>query len=106
MSKDPAMSALRKLKPMKPVLALLTVALLAGCADRGTTVGSIPDDYRTNHPIVISEKEQVADIPVGHADNRLSITQRRMAAWRSAGSPSIMSPVLNRRETSSVSSVR
>lgn len=70
------MSALRKLKPMKPVLALLTVALLAGCADRGTTVGSIPDDYRTNHPIVISEKEQVADIPVGHADNRLSITQR------------------------------
>ncbi|MCB8829257.1 hypothetical protein LJD47_30045, partial [Escherichia coli] len=65
------MSALRKLKPMKPVLALLTVALLAGCADRGTTVGSIPDDYRTNHPIVISEKEQVADIPVGHADNRL-----------------------------------
>ncbi|PRD50641.1 pilus assembly protein CpaD [Phyllobacterium myrsinacearum] len=70
------MSALRKSKPVKPVLALLAVALLAGCADRSTTVGSIPDDYRTNHPIVISEKEQVADIPVGHADNRLSITQR------------------------------
>ncbi|MBA8877288.1 CpaD family pilus assembly protein [Phyllobacterium myrsinacearum] len=61
---------------MKPVLALLAIALLAGCADRNGSVGSIPDDYRTNHPIVISEKEQVADIPVGHADNRLSITQR------------------------------
>jgi pilus assembly protein CpaD len=75
MSKDATMSD-KKSTRMKPVLALLAIAMLAGCADRSGTVGSIPDDYRTNHPIVISEKEQVADIPVGHADVRLSITQR------------------------------
>lgn len=61
---------------MKPVLALLALALLAGCAKREMTVGSVPDDYRTNHPITIGEKEQIADIPVGHADTQLSITQR------------------------------
>jgi pilus assembly protein CpaD len=75
MSKDATMSD-KKSTRMKPVLALLAIGMLAGCADRSGTVGSIPDDYRTNHPIVISEKEQVADIPVGHADVRLSITQR------------------------------
>ncbi len=74
----------------KPVLALLAVSLLAGCAQRVMT-GSIPDDYRTNHPIVISEKEQVADIPVGHADSKLSITQRSIvqntiANYRANGS--------------------
>jgi pilus assembly protein CpaD len=75
MSKEPVMSERNISIRMKPVLALLAVALLAGCAQREMT-GSIPDDYRTNHPIVISEKEQVSDIPVGHADNKLSITQR------------------------------
>ncbi len=76
---------------MKPVLALLAVAMLAGCAQKRDVTGAIPDDYRTNHPIVISEKEQVADIPVGHADTRLSITQRSIvehaaANYRSNGS--------------------
>lgn len=61
---------------MKPILALLALSLLAGCANREMTVNSVPDDYRTNHPITIGEQEQVADIPVGHADTRLSITQR------------------------------
>ena len=61
---------------MKPILTLLALSLLAGCANREMTVNSIPDDYRTNHPIVIGEQEQVADIPVGHADTQLSITQR------------------------------
>lgn len=61
---------------LKPVLAVLAMSLLAGCAQKGDTTASIPDDYRTNHPIVISEQEQVADIPVGHADTHLSITQR------------------------------
>jgi len=76
---------------MKPVLALLAVVMLAGCAQKRDVTGAIPDDYRTNHPIVISEKEQVADIPVGHADTRLSITQRSIvehaaANYRSNGS--------------------
>ncbi len=75
---------------MKPVLALFALSLLAGCAQRDMT-GSIPDDYRTNHPIVISEREQVADIPVGHGDSTLSLTQRSIvehtvANYRANGS--------------------
>src|SRR5690606_17057419 len=49
-----------------PVLALALTGLLAGCAHRDSiTVGAVPDDYRTNHPIVLTEKEQVLDLPVG-----------------------------------------
>lgn len=51
--------------------------LLAGCARRDyIEVGSIPDDYRTNHPIMVGEKEQVVDIPVGSTDFRASESQR------------------------------
>ncbi len=85
------MSVANKSLPMKPVLALLAVTLLAGCASRDMTVNSIPDDYRTNHPIVISEKEQIVDIPIGHADTKLSMAQRSIvqntiANYRSNGS--------------------
>jgi pilus assembly protein CpaD len=76
MNEERIMSNVNKKLRMKPVLALLAVTLLAGCAQQRDVTGGIPDDYRTNHPIVISEKEQVADIPVGHADTKLSITQR------------------------------
>ena len=85
------MSNVNKELRMNPVLALLAVTLFAGCAQQRDVTGSIPDDYRTNHPIVISEKEQVADIPVGHADTKLSITQRSIvdhaaANYRANGS--------------------
>lgn len=83
MNKDQGMSNAISFHRMKPVLAVLAVSLLAGCAPREMT-GSIPDDYRTNHPIVISEKEQVADIPVGHADSKLSITQRSIVQQAAA----------------------
>jgi pilus assembly protein CpaD len=53
------------LRRLLPAVAITATALLAGCASRDSvTVGSIPDDYRTNHPIVISEKEQTLDLPV------------------------------------------
>lgn len=45
----------------------LVMLALAGCADR-MAVSSIPDDYRTNHPIMISEKESVIDLAVGSTD--------------------------------------
>lgn len=72
--------------------ALLAASLLAGCANtHSITVGSVPDDYRTNHPIIINEGEQIADIPFGHADQRLSVTQRSivenaMTTYRANGS--------------------
>ncbi|MGB3539670.1 MAG: CpaD family pilus assembly protein [Mesorhizobium sp.] len=60
-----------------PVLAATAIALLSGCANRDSiTVGSIPDDYRTNHPIVISEKDEKIDLPVGASDRGMTQSQR------------------------------
>ncbi|ERM03422.1 hypothetical protein Q644_11290 [Brucella intermedia 229E] len=61
----------------RPALVALSLALLAGCANRQhVTVGALPDDYRTNHPITIAEREQVTDIPIAQADQKLSPMQR------------------------------
>ncbi|TPK69918.1 pilus assembly protein CpaD [Mesorhizobium sp. B2-3-3] len=60
-----------------PFLAVAATALLAGCAQRDSvTVGAIPDDYRTNHPIVIAEKNQKIDLPVGAGDRGMTGSQR------------------------------
>lgn len=60
-----------------PVLAVAVAALLAGCAQRDSiTVGAIPDDYRTTHPIVIAEKNQKIDLPVGAGDRGMTGSQR------------------------------
>jgi pilus assembly protein CpaD len=40
------------------------------------TVGSVPDDYRTNHPIMIAEKERSLDLPVGTGDRGADTVQR------------------------------
>ena len=62
-----------------------SVSLLAGCAKRDSiTVGAVPDDYRTNHPIVIAEKD-AGDRPAGrrgrsrHDANRSA--SRSTASW-------------------------
>lgn len=58
------------------VLVPAIAVLASGCANRhSVTVGATPDDYRTNHPIMISEKEQVLDLPVGRADRGATKTQ-------------------------------
>lgn len=63
------------------LLAAAATALLAGCANRDSvTVGSIPDDYRTNHPIVISQKEEKIDLPVGAGDRGMTRDQRATLA--------------------------
>jgi pilus assembly protein CpaD len=60
-----------------PLLAVAVAVLLAGCAHRDSiTVGAIPDDYRTNHPIVIAEKNQKIDLPVGAGDRGMTGSQR------------------------------
>ncbi|MBZ9678033.1 CpaD family pilus assembly protein [Mesorhizobium sp. ES1-1] len=59
------------------LLAVAVAALLAGCAQRDSiTVGAIPDDYRTNHPIVIAEKNQKIDLAVGAGDRGMTRSQR------------------------------
>lgn len=59
------------------VLAAAAVALLSGCAKRDSiTVGAVPDDYRTNHPIVIAEKEEKLDLPVAASSRGATASQR------------------------------
>jgi len=63
------------------VLAALSAALLAGCANRDSIqVGSIPDDYRTNHPIVVGERERTIDLPVASSAQRVSREQAQVLA--------------------------
>lgn len=67
----------RIFSPTVPILALTAAALLVGCAKRDSiTVGAIPDDYRTNHPIVIAEKEETLDLAVGATDRGATKDQR------------------------------
>jgi pilus assembly protein CpaD len=65
-------------RPATPLLAVATIALIAGCSTNrdSITVGAVPDDYRTTHPIVIADKEQVIDLPVGASDRGMSRVQR------------------------------
>lgn len=59
-------------------LVMTAAALIAGCnaPSHSIIVGSIPDDYRTNHPIVVGEKEQVLDLPVGASSYGMTKFQR------------------------------
>lgn len=66
-------------RPAISLMAAAAVALLAGCTmphRDSIEVGAIPDDYRTNHPIVIAEKEQAIDLPVGAGDRGMTKTQK------------------------------
>ena len=77
------------------VLAIVATALLAGCAKRDSiTVGSVPDDYRTNHPIVIAEKEEVLDLPVSASDRGMTKQQRETLDGFLSGYDRSASPVL------------
>jgi pilus assembly protein CpaD len=85
----------------------LSMSSLSGCGlfkDRHSIeVGSVPDDYRTNHPIVLSEQEEVLDVPVGSADTQVSVAQRDsiqgfMAQYSTNGSGIVQ--ILLRAQTS------
>lgn len=57
--------------------AMGLAALATGCADvHHIEVGAVPDDYRTNHPIIVTEAEQTIDIPVGSSDRALTFAAR------------------------------
>ncbi len=49
-----------------------SAVLLSSCGNSQLTTGSIPDDYRTRHPIVLAEGEYTLDIPVASGDVRLT----------------------------------
>lgn len=60
-------------------MAVLCAGLLSGCSmfkpRDHVVVGSIPDDYRTNHPITIAEREAAYDIAVANAATGLLPSQ-------------------------------
>jgi pilus assembly protein CpaD len=91
-----ARSAAAPTRCARLLLAVATVALLSGCAKRDSiTVGAVPDDYRTNHPIVIAEKEQTLDLPVGASDRGATAPQRASLEGFLAGYDKSAAPVLN-----------
>ncbi len=69
----------RRSRLIVPVGTVLALSLLSGCAlmpKHHITVGSVPDDYRTNHPIVLSEQEEIFDVPVARSHRKLTTAQR------------------------------
>ncbi len=55
------------------LIAGVAAAALAGCTtNRQEIVGSIPDDYRLNHPIVLANQLVTLDIPVANETPSLS----------------------------------
>lgn len=88
------------------LLVLGAASLLGACANRDSiTVGSVPDDYRTNHPIMIAEKEFTLDLAVGAGDRGATKAQREtldgfLANYDKSAAPvlNIMRPVGSRNE--------
>ncbi len=79
-----------------PVVAMAAATALAGCGALKrdhVTVGSVPQDYRTNHPITIQEREAVYDVPIAQDAKALSPAQGEairgfMSGYeRASGSP-------------------
>lgn len=70
-------------------LLVAAVALgLAGCAGRVDpyeTTGSVPEDYRTNHPILIEEQVATIDIPVSANDGQLTQQARANVGFFAQG---------------------
>lgn len=88
-------SAMFRTRATVAVLAMAAAALLAGCANRDSVVvGSIPDDYRTNHPIVITEKDKTLDLPVAASAQGVSKMQRQALAGFLDGYDTGEAPVL------------
>jgi pilus assembly protein CpaD len=80
------------------VLAAAALALLSGCAFQkrdSVVVGAVPDDYRTNHPIIIAEKEETLDLPVGASDRGATASQRASLEGFLVGYDRSAAPVLN-----------
>lgn len=53
-------------------------AVLASCAARPdrVTTSSVPDDYRTRHPITLAEVQHSLDVPIGTGERKLTTPLR------------------------------
>ena len=63
----------------KTAAMLGLLASAAGCGSLGRDpiqVGSVPQDYRTSHPIVLSEREKALDVPIASGQRDINIPLR------------------------------
>lgn len=76
---------------------VLATAMTTGCASYNRdhfTVGSVPDDYRTRHPIIVSENERAQDIVIPTHMKKLPLRDRDVVRaigfkFKSTGAKSI-----------------
>ena len=95
-------------------VVITAAALLGGCANvHHVEVGAIPDDYRTNHPIIVGEKETAIDVPVAAGEKKLnygrtSIVRGFAAEYRenSSGPVQIMTPVGSPNSAAAIPAIR
>ena len=79
----------------KVLLPLILALSAGGCGNvHNIEVGSIPDDYRTRHPIVVSENLVAIDLPVVASDVQLAYADKGRVEdfadrFRSSGADSI-----------------
>lgn len=85
---DTHRTAIRRASALALVVAC--AGMLASCGNSQMTTGSIPDDYRTRHPIVLAEGQSTLDVPVASGDIRLSIGLKDMV--RGFGQKFVASP--------------
>lgn len=55
------------------LVALLSLSSCGGMGKDSMSTGSIPDDYRTRHPIVVTDVQHSLDLPVAQGSNRMTI---------------------------------
>lgn len=70
------------IKQLTGASLLISLSLMSGCANPNNgqlTTGSIPDDYRTRHPIIVSESENARDIVIPAHSKNLTLRGRNIA---------------------------
>ena len=68
----------RLLRLATAAAALSVATALTSCAARPdrVTTSSVPDDYRTRHPITLAEVQHSLDVPIGTGERRLNTPLR------------------------------
>lgn len=68
----------RLVRLVSAAAALSIAAALTSCAARPdrVTTSSVPDDYRTRHPITLAEVQHSLDVPIGSGERRLTTPLR------------------------------
>lgn len=68
----------RLLRLATAATVLSVAAVMTSCAARPdrVTTSSVPDDYRTRHPITLAEVQHSLDVPVGTGERRLTTAAR------------------------------